>query len=424
LGLDGHEPAGWNGSAGHVWSVHGEGAALKILLIRLSAVGDVVRTLPALTCLRRAYPSAHITWAVEEPSREILQDQRDLDETLVFPRKALSRALLHPSELTAACGALSLFTASLKDARFDLVIDFQGTLKSGLMAWLTGAARRVGPGRGHAREMSYLFQTDRVRLGERALTRVERALALVAHLGVDISDATSEIPERPEDAAYVESFLSTLATPRLRERSGPPAVLFPGTSRTQAYKRYPPAQFARAADLLAERTGCPVVVAWGPGEERIAGEVVSAMRSPATLAPSMTLGQLTSLIRRSRIFLAGDTGPMHIAWTVGTPVVAIYGPTDPELNRPGGLHSATAYEKVFCSPCRNRGCIARTCLEHLPPEKVADSALGVLRQVEAARPDRGLAGPEGPRGPGASGRNRVSYETMGPGSRPGRGITE
>jgi ADP-heptose:LPS heptosyltransferase len=119
------------------------------------------------------------------------------------------------------------------------------------------------------------------------------------------------------------------------------------------------------------------------------------MKTPAALAPSMTLGQLTSLIRRAQIFIAGDTGPMHIAWTVGTPVVAIYGPTDPDLNLPGGLFSTVAYEKVFCSPCRNRGCIARTCLERLPPERVADSAVGVLQRAAAARVGRGLGGAVG-----------------------------
>lgn len=355
-------------------------------------MGDVVRTLPALTCLRRAHPSAHIAWAVEEASREILLDQPDLDEALVFPRRTLSRALLHPSEMARAVDALTSFMRALERERFDLVIDFQGTLKSGLMARLTRAGRRVGPGRGHGREMSHLFYTDRVAMPGLSMSRMDRALALVAHLGVDVSQAESRIPERPEDAAYAETFLASLDGPTQRDRRTRPAVVFPGTSRTQAYKRYPPERFAAAADLVAERTGSPVVVAWGPGEEEIAEQVVAAMKRPARLAPPLTLGQLTSLIRRARVFLAGDTGPMHIAWTVGTPVVAIYGPTDPDLNRPGGRFSAVAYEKVFCSPCRNRGCIARTCLEQLPPEKVADTALSVLQRAETARFRAGTIG--------------------------------
>src|SRR5262245_14087948 len=133
-------------------------------MIRLSAVGDVVRTLPALTCLRRAFPSAHIAWAVEEPSREILEDQPDLDETLVFPRRKLSRVVLHPSEAGAAKAALSEFMGSLKDAKFDLAIDFQATMKSAMMARLSGAPRRVGFARGHGREMSHLLYTEPVSL--------------------------------------------------------------------------------------------------------------------------------------------------------------------------------------------------------------------------------------------------------------------
>jgi lipopolysaccharide heptosyltransferase I len=395
-----------------------------VLLIRLSAIGDVVRTLPALTCLRRAWPNARITWAVEEASREILQDQPDLDDLLVFPRRKLARVLLHPGEADEARDALAAFIGSLKDARFDLVIDFQGTIKSGVIAKLTGAKRRVGLGRGHAREMSHLFYNDRVVPPSRKMSRVDRALAIVRHLGVSVEGATARIPERTDDAAYVDLFLASLPQPA--DAAGvagpagrvPPAVVFPGTSRGQSYKRYPPENFARAADLLSERTGSHVVVAWGPGEEELAGEVIAAMRAPATLAPSLTLGQLTELIRRSRVFVAGDTGPMHIAWTIGTPVVAVLGPTDPELNRPGGEFSAVAYEKVFCSPCRNRGCIARTCLEHLSPDTVAREAMSVMEKAEAKGVARRPMDPGSRERPRASGRSSGLYETMGPGSSP------
>jgi len=355
---------------------------LKILMIRLSAMGDVVRTLPALTCLRRAWPQAHIAWAVEEPSRDLLRDQSDLDETIVFPRKTISRLLTHPDELAGARAALSAFGRSLKESRFDLVIDFQGTFKSGLMSRLTRAPRRVGLPRGHAREMAHLFYTETPQLPSGPMSRVDRALALVAHLGVSVENAVSSIPEHAADAAYVDTFLAGLGITRHSGRKSQPAVVFPGTSRTQAYKRYPPRHFARAADLVARQTGSPVVVAWGPGEEEIAEEVISSMATPATLAPPLTLGQLTALIRRSRVFLAGDTGPMHLAWTVGTPLVAIYGPTNPVVNQPGGTCSTVAYRKVFCSPCRNRGCIARTCLEHLPPEQVASAASAVIAKAE------------------------------------------
>ena len=388
---------------------------LKILMIRLSAVGDVVRTLPALTCLRRAYPEAHIAWVVEETAHDVLKDQPDLDGTLIFPRKRLARLLLHPDEFGQARAAMVSFARALKDARFDLVIDFQGTIKSAMLARMTGAPRLVGLGRGHAREFSHLFYTERVDLPREKMNRVERGLALVAHLGVDVREATAGIPDRPEDAAYIETFLAALA----RGASGNtsmPAVVFPGTSRAQSHKRYPPAHFARAADLVSQRTGSPVVVAWGPGEEDLAAEVVSEMRAPAAMSPSLTLGQLTALIRRSRVFLAGDTGPMHIAWMIGTPVVAVYGPTDPVVNHPGGQCSAVAYEKIFCSPCRNRGCIARTCLENLDPAKVADAALAVITKADSMGARRPGAPQPAASSPGA-GAVVAQRQGMGPGSR-------
>jgi len=372
---------------------------MRILLIRLSAIGDVVRTLPALTCLRRGFPDAHITWAVEEAAHDILRDQSDLDETLVFPRRALSRVLLHPGELGGALESLRRFREAVRSARFDWVIDFQGTVKSALIARMSGAGRIVGLGKGHAREMSHLFYTEPVPLPRRKMSRVDRALALVSHLGVSVEGATSAIPERAEDGEFIESFLARI------DARVPPAVVFPGTSRTQAYKRYPPRHFARAADEVAERTGSPVVVAWGPGEEDIADEVIAGMSSPAILAPPLSLGQLTSLIRRCRVFIAGDTGPMHIAWTVGAPVVAVYGPTDPVTNQPGGRFSAVAYEKYFCSPCRNRGCVAVSCMENLSPGIVAGAALGVIAKAEQD----------------AQGGSRHGVMTMGPGSDPSSG---
>jgi heptosyltransferase-1 len=348
---------------------------------------------------------------VEDAAREVVLDQRDLDHTLVFPRRRLSRVLLHPDEIPEARAAASRFFTDLKEARYDVVIDFQGTLKSALMARATRAPRVVGLGRGHAREMSHLFYTDPVALPRRAMGRVERALALVAHLGVSIEDPVSDIPEKQDDAVHVETFLATLP-----EGARPPVVLFPGTSRTQEYKRYPPEHFSRLAGIMAERHGAPVVVAWGPGEERLAEEIVDgAGDGRARMAPALTLGQLTALIRRARVFVAGDTGPMHIAWTVGTPVVAVYGPTDPVVNRPGGAWSTVAYQKVFCSPCRNRGCIARTCLHALDPGVVAAAAHDVMERARAAR-----AGNAEPPSPGEQPPSHppLRAETMGPGWRP------
>lgn len=388
---------------------------MKILLIRLSAIGDVVRTLPAFTCLRRGFPDARIEWAVEEASTQVLRDQPGLDRILVFPRRQLSRTLFAPDELPAAGRALAAFLRDLRAARYDLVIDFQGTLKTGLMSRLTRAPRRVGLGRGQAREMSNIFYTETASLPRRKMNRVDRALALVAHLGVSIDNPTSDIPERADDAAYVESFLAGLpsraAAVGQPATAGPPAVIFPGTSRAQAYKRYPASHFARAADRIAQSSGAPIVVAWGPGEEELAGDVISSMHTPASLAPAMTLGQLTALIRRCRVFVSSDTGPMHIAWTVGAPVVAVLGPTDPVLNHPGGTLGEVAYKKIWCSPCRNRGCSSRSCLEELPPETVAEAALTAIRRAETQR--QPLKGP-----PRAMAPDAPRYETMGPGSRP------
>jgi len=371
---------------------------VKVLIIRLSAIGDVVRTLPALSCLRRAWPDAHIDWAVEEASGEILEDQPDINGIVVFPRRRLSRIPLHPDGIPAAWRDLRAFLDTIRDARYDVVIDFQGTLKTGILSRLTRAPRRIGFGRGHAREMSQVFYTEAVALPRRKMNRVDRALAMIEGIGVDVSNPVSDIPEAPVDASYVASFLETL--PRGGGDPAQPVVIFPGTSAGQAYKRYPPGHFARAADRIAEATGAPVVVAWGPGEETLAEEVIDAMETPGVMAPSLSLSQLSALIRRSLVFVSSDTGPMHMAWTVGAPVVAVLGPTDPVLNHPGGPLGTVAYRKIACSPCRNRGCIARTCLESLPPDTVARAAIEVVRRASAA--GRTITSGDSGSGPGSA----------------------
>jgi lipopolysaccharide heptosyltransferase I len=326
----------------------------RLLLIRLGAVGDVLRTLPALHLIRRTFPSLHVAWLVEDLSRELLEGHPEIDEVIRFPRRELRAAAARPARIVA------LFRDVVRDLRarrFTVAADFQGSLKSGLLARLSGASRRIGLAPGHARELSFLFTNAWVRPASTTMNRVARNLLLAEALGAGGDEVEIVLPERPEEGREAEAILRELAPgPR------PAIVLSPGTSRRQRRKRWPADHYARLAALLREGGEAACLVAWGPGEDETARRIVSASGGAARMLPATGLRLLAALLRRAALFVGADTGPMHLAWGVGCPVVALFGPTDPRLNGPlgqdhvvlrrGGHTASIAPEEVLAAARR------------------------------------------------------------------------
>jgi ADP-heptose:LPS heptosyltransferase len=339
--------------------------------VRLGAVGDVVRTLPAASALRHAWPDARLAWLVEPPSASVVRAQPWVDEVIVFPRPRLSHALRRGRLLSLARG-LAEVRAELHARRFDLVVDFHSIVKSGLLARATGSPLRVGYAPPYGREGAWLFASHRARLHPRRASRFERNLALVRCLGLDPQPLPRPLALDPGRVR------------RLAEALGPgpaPVVLHPGTSDATPHKRYPAARFATVARALAEDPGVPCLVTAGPArDDRSAAEaVVSASGGAARPAPATAdLGELAALLSLARLYVGGDSGPLHVASLVGTPVVQILGPTDPLENEPwSGTPARTVRVPVACSPCR-RGCAAATCMRVVPPEAVVVAARELL----------------------------------------------
>ncbi len=300
----------------------------RVLLIRLGAVGDVLRTLPALHLIRGTFPSVHLAWIVEDLSRDILDGHPEIDEVLRFPRREIGAAAGNPLGMAACLAALR---RDLRARRFTVALDFQGSLKSASLALLSGAPRRVGFAPGHCRELSFLFTNEWLRPGERHLNRVEKNCRLAESLGAAGDEIEVVLPERPNEEREAEGLLHTI-----NPAGSPVVVLSPGTSRRQRGKRWPPEHFATLASRLAASSGALPLVVFGPGEETLARSIVSASGGRAALSPPTSLRALASLMRRAALFVGADTGPMHLAWSVGCPVLALFGPTDPRLNAPLG----------------------------------------------------------------------------------------
>jgi ADP-heptose:LPS heptosyltransferase len=352
-------------------------------VIRLGAVGDVVRTLPAAAGVRAEWPRAHLAWLVEAGSASVLRGQSWLDQVLVFPREALGSSLAKGNVL-AFSRAAAAFARELRTERFDLAVDFHSILKSGLLARLSGAPRRVSYARPFAREGASFFATERARLAPPKQSRFDRNEALLRYLGSEVP-----LPARPLEVPGE----ARERIRRLLAGAPAPVVIHPGTSDATPYKRYPAEGYGQVAQALAAE-GVPCLVTSGPAasDREMAAAVLAAAGGAARPAPATpTLLDLAALFAEARLYIGGDSGPMHVASLVGTPVLQLLGPTCPVENAPyPGTPSRTLRVAIGCNPCR-RGCSAATCMRLLPVAAVLAAARELLVTSEGRLVD--CAGP-------------------------------
>ncbi len=347
---------------------------MRFLVIRLSAIGDVVRTIPAVKGLRERYPAAYIAWLVEEKSSDILFDSPYIDRVILFPRAQLVR---NP-------GPAKGFVQELRRERFDTVLDFHGIFKSGLLALLSGAEDRIGFARRYTKEFNFLFINRAVVPPGERISRFERNISLVESLGAVPSNLDVEIVVPDEVKRDVEKMLEPF------DRSKPLVAIHPTTSRP--FKHWESANYAKVADRLLTDGVAQVIVTCGPGEEESARKVLSKMKSgPVPLVRNRSLREYAWLVKQADVYFGADTGPMHIASAMGTPVVAMFGPTDPVVNGPYRQPHRVLYKDLSCSPCKERHCSRN--LECMTGITVEETYNAIVDMLESARR-------ESPRPPG------------------------
>jgi heptosyltransferase-1 len=306
---------------------------VKALVVRLSSIGDVVHTLPVLAALQRHAWEAG--WLVEPPSRPLLEDN-----------PALAGVVAAPSRRTFAWGRALGAVRALRRGRYDAALDFQGLWKSAAWARLSGARRAVGWGRASRREPSsavLLHETvDRDDTGH----VIDKNLELLRALGIEaVGTREFPLPYKADAVARVDRGLAGIADPV--------AILNPGGG--WASKLWPAERFGELARRL-HALGLAPLVTWGPGEQALADRVVAASGGRARRAFETTLVDYVELARRARVVVAADTGPLHLACAVGTPVVALFGPTDPARNGPFSREDEVVREVPPCAPCYSRTC--------------------------------------------------------------------
>jgi len=363
----------------------------RILVIKPSSIGDVVHTLPVVSALRRGFPDSFIAWMVEEEAADIVRGNPYLDEILLSGRKRWLRELKQNLPSLSTCREVWGFLRTLRARQFDLVIDLQGLLKSAVPGLLSGASFRLGYSK--AREMSHILLTHRVLVDDGKMHSVDRYLAILPYLGIPVPAQEREfwisISERDEAAA------SRL----LDGHGGSPGqiwIALNAPARWQS-KRWPKERFAELGNRLVRHLRAHIVLTGSKGDRVEAEEIASLMGCNVTVAAGETsLKQLCGILKRVDLMVTCDSGPMHIAAAMGTPTVALFGPTDPKRTGPYGTGHKVLQGRMNCIPCFKRKCPENLCMKEITVEEVLAAAEGILTAglLRSAHPDDDSKGGE------------------------------
>jgi lipopolysaccharide heptosyltransferase I len=336
------------------------------LIVRLSALGDIVHALPVLAAIRKSIRDASVDWLVEENYASILSIASGLHRRVIV---RATRAF-ETADSVSFSGAAGYWKAAtfLRSQKYDVALDLQGLIKSALWARASGAARVIGFDSKHLREplAARLYSETVAPAGQHAAMParphvIQKNLAILSALGIE-TDAI-EMPLVPRGSATVTAAIDT-AGGALQY-----VVLNPGAAWPN--KRWPAERFGALAAALFQRSGIRSLVTWGPSERDLANAVVSSSAGAASLAPPTSVSDLAVLMREAALVVSGDTGPLHIAAAMSTPLVGLYGPTWPERNGPWHPRDVVISRAQTCVCHHKRQCLrGAPCINEIAIEEV------------------------------------------------------
>lgn len=325
----------------------------RVCLIKPSSLGDIVHALPVLSSLRALWPDAHLAWVVNRSLRGLLDGHPDLDEVIAFDRSALG---LRPDGIAS----VSRFLVDLRRRQFDLTIDLQGLLRSGIMALATGAPIRVGLA--DAREGSRYFYTHRVASPGSESHAVDRLLAVAGVFGAETMPPKFRVAVGPEDEAWADSTLASVPSPRLAVNVGARWLT----------KRWPPGHFAEVARRAVRERGAGLVLVGSPEDRSLVDELKAGLGTvdALDLCGLTSLPRLAAIASKVEVFLSNDTGPLHLAAATGSKVLGVYTCTSPERTGPHGPAARSVRSCVWCAPSYVKTCPRLECMAELTPARV------------------------------------------------------
>ncbi len=334
----------------------------KILIVKLSSLGDIAHALPVLCALRKHFPKAHIAWAVESKFSDFLETHPDLDEIIEVQTQKWRRRWT-PASLKEAWQLIQ----TIRRNRYDLVIDLQGLIKSSFITGFSGSPKRLGFQRRDCREQLSAWATNMKAPGTRHIPHIiDKNLVVLKPLGLPAEEPRFKLETCKEARQYIEEQLASV----LPQESARPVALHAGVGYPT--KAWPLERFAELADHIHREFDAPVLLTWGPQDRDRAEAIGRLMKEPFTLAPeTASLQHALALYQNLRLFISGDTGPLHLCAALTVPTVSIYGPTDPARNGPYGLIHEVVVKPQDCSFCFKRTCPTQTeCMQAVEVDNV------------------------------------------------------
>lgn len=322
----------------------------KLLIVLHGSIGDVTRALPLAHLLRRGFPQTFLAWSIEPACFPLLEGNPWVDEILVFDRNRGWKAFLP-------------FLTEVRSRKFDLVLDLQRHLKSGIVSWYTGAPLRLGFNRTDCKEMNWVFNNLHIPAYGDDIPKLDHYLKFAEFLEIERTPIEWCFALSAEERVAVDRYLSPVSS-RF-------AVLFVG-SRWES-KRWFPAQIARCAERMQAEHQLDVVLLGGKADQTIANEAMLEARTRMTnLVGSTSLREAVGIITRAIVAVGPDTGLMHVAAAVKTPVISIWGATSPARNGPFGFGEYIVQGVAPCVPCNRKRCdIGRACLQSITEEQIS-----------------------------------------------------
>jgi heptosyltransferase I len=342
---------------------------MRILIIKLSAMGDVIHSLPVLSALKKLYPDSCIHWLVEEAAAGLLQDHPLLDRILISRRKSWISGLKQ--------GRISLlrefwdFLITVRAERYDLILDLQNLFKSAFWVAVARGPRKIGFS--STKELAYLPLNEKIGPENFALHAVDRYLKFVRYLGNYDGQIDFPIPVNPIHRERVDQLLKEAGLNGRRLVAMHPMTLWP----TKLWKSQ---SFSELADRLAKELGLGVVFTGGEQDWDSVEEIIGrGSPLPVNFCGRLNLLELAALFNRCALVISTDTGPMHLAAAMGTPVIALFGPTDPDRTGPYGPGHVVVRTGIPCSPCLKKKCEDPKCMYEISPEIVFNAVKNRLK---------------------------------------------
>lgn len=350
----------------------------SILIVKLSAIGDVIQTLPMVEALKRQFPRARIDWVVEEDASNLLLSHPRVDRVIISRRKSWVKRVLKPGEFWKTLGEVSRFVRDLRSQHYDWVIDNHGIFKSGLLMLLSRGRRKIGfqASAGIAEEGSYFFTHERYKPLSIERHALERYLDLVSQMGVQIGPTSLHFPVPPDSLKQAEALL------RQKGFGSRPLVVLHPVAKWET-KQWPAENFARLISALAQEKAT-VVITGSPQDEGPVREILHQAGGESikvlNLVGKTNLMELAGIFSLSDLVLSPDTGPMHLAAAVKAPLIALFGPTAPWRTGPYGNNPRIIRKGLPCSPCFKKRCQTVECMNSISVEEVLDAVGQKLKE--------------------------------------------